>query len=210
MKDKNYRVFRDDIYVGRVIVSEKVRPIHEFGDNGTKENQIKKDSYLIAPMYYPYRTIFFTLDEDKKANDLLYNSPAYPVLNITDNSYFEEHKNETVVLIDDVIYMGEILKYFNYGLVLNYQDILGIKEMFFSGDFAQNHCEVFGYRKVDSTAKTPQFAFDGREKLPRRYFSTIPKLENHKLKEVLKGEYTKMNSFRPCISENKVRRLKKK
>lgn len=208
MKDKHYKVFRDKLYIGRIVVTDKVRPVYDFNDHGIKEKEIKEDSHLIAPSYYPYRTIFFTLDENNLANDLLYNSPAYPILNMTDNSYFEKHKDETITLVDDVVAIGPILKYFHYGLVLRYEDILYIKKVFFSGNYFKTYSELFGYQKV-TKENEETFTYVGNETFPHEYFATISKLENHSLKDVLSGDYSKMNSFRPPLNEHKVRRLKK-
>ena len=134
MKDKNYRVNRDDIYVGLVVRTDIIRRYFD----GT----LNTGSYDIC------RSMIFVLDEKNRANDLLYNSGRYPVLNYTDEDVCMR-LDANSILVKKVLNMSSILEHFGYGEELSYKDILEIKKRFLNGKFALDNCELFGYKEDD-------------------------------------------------------------
>lgn len=164
MKSNNYVVKRKDIYVGVVscIYKEKIK-IFETGiydlELSTKEEKTKKfdnRKYMLVPkeqLLYGNgseidgfnRSMLFVLDEQGCANDLLYDSPHYPIFNISSNDLC---LNASIGLCNYIFEMGEFLKVFGYGENLTYDDILEIKDKFF-GDFMIANCELLGRYETD-------------------------------------------------------------
>lgn len=159
METFDYVVKRDDIYVGCVspIKKEKIK-IHPEGiydlELSTEENiyqgfdnckfLIEGKSKILYGNGCEYdifkRSMLFVLDENKCANDLLYNSPHYPIFNISSD---EECLNATIGISTYVYQMGKFLKFFGYQEELMYEDIVEIKNRFF-GDFMIDNCELLG------------------------------------------------------------------
>lgn len=174
METNKYIVNRDDIYVGDVcgINPEKI-VIHPDGmfdydalDLGiTTEEQVRKTfegrNYLFKrgaeQLDYGFgmfgadvsfqRTMLFVLDENNHANDLLYNSPHYPVFNISSN---KDCLNSHIAILHYTYELGKVLRYFGYPEQLNYDDIVKIREHLFNCDFVLDNCELFGRYETDS------------------------------------------------------------
>lgn len=87
------------------------------------------------------RSMLFALDENRHANDLLYNSPHYPILNISPN---DDCLSSDIVVGHYTFEMYELLKYFGYPEEIGYEDALQIRNTFFSCDYALDNCEIFG------------------------------------------------------------------
>ena len=99
MENANYKVNIKDIYVGdvkgikktsdiyrsRILCFEKTdEPFYKIYHNRPHMCPPGKDLLLINLFKYEFkRSMLFVLDENKHANDLLFNSPHYPVLNIS-------------------------------------------------------------------------------------------------------------------------------
>lgn len=159
MKINDYIVKREDIYVGVVsyIDKEKIKVfptgIYDF-QLSTKEEirrMFANRKYMLIPkeqLLYGNgsevdgfkRSMLFVLDEKKCANDLLYDSPHYPIFNISSNDLC---LNASIGLCNYIYQMGEFLKVFDYGEYLTYDDIVEIKDKFF-GDFMIDNCELLG------------------------------------------------------------------
>lgn len=172
MENRNYVVNRDEIYVGNVcgIDPKKIiiipdglfdYSIIDFGI--VTEEEIKKDLegrlYLfkrnIDQLDYGFaglrpksftRTMLFVLDENNHANDLLYNSPHYPIFNISPN---KDCLNSSICILHDTYQIGKVLKYFGYSDKLIYDDILKIRKELFNCDFVLDNCELFGRYETD-------------------------------------------------------------
>lgn len=102
MHDTNYKVKRDKIYVGSltkvhkdiftVYNGSKYEMFDSLSDK-KKESMMRcyghlythKPSISLTSSSSYYRTMLFILDENNWTNDLLYNCPNYPVMNISKN-----------------------------------------------------------------------------------------------------------------------------
>ncbi len=168
MKTKNYEVNIDDIYIGELV---KVKgSIKRFSG---KSDYFYNDGELYLEQWERYRSMLFVLDKNKKANDLLYNSPKYPILNITNDLLIKEP-----LVIQDA-YSISILKYFLKKDTLTYKDLLYLKRKYLNGHFIRNN-EVFFKNK--------------------RMYTVIDDLGNRTLKEYFLWR-EKMNSFKPSKKE---------
>ena len=97
--------------------------------------------------------MLFTPDENSYSSDLLYNSPAYPILNVTsDDICLNLGENSTV--IKDACNLGALLKYFGFDENLTHEDIINIRKTFFTGRFAKDHSRLFGWREISAEDMT--------------------------------------------------------
>lgn len=160
METTNYKVDRDKIYVGPVvkinnpgeseIYPEGIMKPSPCLQKFSKEcNDAQSFMYDQRPMVdfgiiHPFvfeRRMFFILDETRKANDLLYCSPHYPVSLI---SLPEDCLTANIAIAGTSTYkMDKILQYFHYPKVMNYEDVLKMQEIF-TFDFKLIHSESFG------------------------------------------------------------------
>lgn len=155
MRNKQYTVKRDNIYAGRVISTTH---IYELADD------------KIGPGgYRDLRTMLFVKDANGYASDLLYNSPSYPILSMTDNykvfDYYHKCKKlgqNRQLYVYDFCNLGELLKHFGYGEELTYDDIKEIRKKFFDGNFAKDNCELFGWKETMAEDLT---FYDGDKKI---------------------------------------------
>lgn len=152
----DYVVKRDDIYIGGVSSTNKQNiSIHEDGIydfSCTSESHIyhyfDNRRYLLEPktqLFYKddpenERSVLFVLDENNCMNDLLYQSPHYPVFNLSDNALC---LSSIFSVKNDAYTLGKFLRYLGYPEWLTYEHIVEIKERFF-GDFVLDNSELFG------------------------------------------------------------------
>jgi hypothetical protein len=187
MKNGRYIINRDDIYVGQVIDTSSI----------SKESDCKT---LCAGPYCELRTMLFVLTKEKLAEDLLYDSKNYPVLNITKkdvlNANMVNTKHGTIV-IQKACNLGKLLKFYGYDEKLNMFDIIKIRKTILSKDFAYEHCEDFGYHKLGNDMGYGSF------NTSNPFFELFDVLNelNGSLETRLK------DSFMPRLSEGKVRKL---
>ena len=134
MNSISYKVCRDNVYVGKVI---KIN---------TNEN-IQNRHQVLFHSIECYRSMLFTLTKKKLANDLLYQSPYYPVLGMTDNEEFAIPCKD-IIVVKNAYNLEELLRYFGYNEELNYKDILDVRKKFFSDRFAKDNCELFGQKEI--------------------------------------------------------------
>ena len=151
MENRNYKVNIKDIYVGDVcgINPRKI----ELKEDGTYCNLDDDEelafywAYLNRQHYWKQknqlfydvgcnhwgvsfnRSMLFTLDEKRHANDLLYASPHYPILNMSKN---EDCLNEKICICMQTYQLYELLKYYNYPNTIGYEDVLEIRNTFFN------------------------------------------------------------------------------
>ncbi len=200
MENRNYRVNRDDVCIGRVA---KINGVYR-EDEGTGL-WIKAGE--LAPMGYPsqknYRSMLFVPDENKYSNDLLYQSPSYPVLNMTDDDVFTNIKEDTIV-IEYYRSLALLLEYLGYDKTLTYEDIIRIKRIIFSGHFAKDNCELFGWHRISGGKNIYTGGSDGV--LDSDYFDTLDILADCDLSTAIRTE-SKMNAFKPFKEEGPIRKL---
>lgn len=164
MENLNYIVKRDNIYVGLVSDTEKgkikVMPdgIYEMDLSSEldKYHYFDNRKYLLTQkpqLQYGtgafdaniFRSMLFVLDENNCANDLLYDSPHYPIFNISE---IDLCLASFISIKNDAFNIGRLLEYFKYPEYLTYQEIIEIKEKFF-GDFVLENSEIFGIYETD-------------------------------------------------------------
>ncbi len=78
MENKKYVVCRDDIYVGEVVRTDSISYCYN-------KNNYDYMTLGITGSYKSYRSMLFVPNELNLANDLLYRSPNYPVLKVTED-----------------------------------------------------------------------------------------------------------------------------
>ena len=197
MKNRKYVVCRDNIYVGELI---KTDDIYQYERDGKKE--------LISGAYYSLRSILFVPDEKGLADDLIYNSPKYPILNITDNQKCLS-LGENSIVIQNIINLNELLEYFGYEKKLTFDDIMKIRKKFFNGYFGKNHCELFGMiENVNEDTMSVSYSSVSPCILDRKYFFGLDNLGDDVVGFLL-GDCFKANAFKPSKIEGPVRKLKR-
>lgn len=155
MKDRKYVVSRDDVYVGEV-----VRAFNIYRDLGEVDIFEAKSGKLDTGSWFSYRSMLFVPDENNFSNDLLYKTPNYPILNVTDDNVCLGLGKNSIV-IRDACNLAELLEYFDYGKDLTFEDIMKIRKTFFTGKFAKDNCQLFGWR--ETMAEDLVFYLKGKE-----------------------------------------------
>lgn len=214
MKSRNYRVNRSNIYIGEVIRADSIPHLEE-------------DGQLHVGVYYPYRSMLFVPDEEKLSNDLLYQSPSYPILNVTKDNTCLSLERKSIV-IKDAFNLATLLKHFGYDQYLTYEDIMMIRETYFTGEFAKDNCELFGWKEskpedytyykngvevTDPKELKRRIAQERRSQqaghrsfyrisesiLPSEYWDVLNKL----------GDRNLINAFNPCMQEGQIKKLRR-
>ena len=142
MENRKYIVCRDDIYVGEVV---KTNSIYRY--EGDKDFLNTKPGQLAISCWRSYRSMLFVPNESRLSNDLLYSSPNYPILNITDDDICLNLKGDNII-IRDACNLAELLEYFGYKKDLTFEDIVKIRKTFFTGRFSKDNCQLFGYKEI--------------------------------------------------------------
>lgn len=231
MKNGKYKVCRDKIYVGEVI---KTKCVYHPGRIGILKQKTEK---LEVDHWRGYRSILFTLTEDNLANDLLYNSPNYPILNISDNKKcmdFDDH----IILVKDAYNLSELLRYFGYNKELTYKNIIKIRKTFFSRKFVYDNCELFGYKESNPENWTyykygieitdpkkikkciayykrkqllghRSFSSTPKNELPRECWDALIERRDSTLLEFLSCDHGKLDIFAPHKHEGKIKKLRR-
>lgn len=197
MKNRKYVVCRENIYVGQVI---KTDDIYQYERDGKSE--------LLPGAYYSLRSILFVPDKNGLADDLIYNSPKYPILNITDDQKCLS-LGENSIVIQNIINLNELLEYFGYEKKLTFDDIMKIRKKFFNGYFCGNHSELFGMRE-NVNEDTMSVSYSSFEPciLDRKYFFGLDSLGDDWVGFII-GDCSKGNAFKPNKIEGPVRKLKR-
>ena len=219
MENKKYVVCRDNIYVGEVI------EIH--GDkmyrNERKDNFFyTKPGQLYPPVHKSCRSMLFVPNENRFSDDLLYKSPNYPVLNVTDDeTCLSLHKNSIVVT--DAYNLSALLEYFGYKKYLTIEDIIEIRKTFFTGRFGMDNSRLFGMEEFIPDCFQPNI-IDPNERYElykksvslgsERHFVSIPTNDlPRELRRLLdergKSTYghTFDDSFKPSKEEGPIKKL---
>lgn len=110
------------------------------------------------------RTILFVLNENNMAEDLLFDSPNYPVLNLSDNDIC---LNADFTISQHIFKIGFPLKYLGFPEYLTIEDIIHLKRTYFSIDWVLDHSSLFGiyetgkeesgYQTLDSNGNNRSF-----------------------------------------------------
>jgi len=228
MENRNYKVNRDNIYVGEVVRSGEI-----YRWEGDHDFLRTKPGQLAVGSWFTYRSMLFVPNEEKLSNDLLYRSPSYPILNITDDETCLGLGQESIV-IQDACNLAALLEYFGYSKDLSFEDIMRIRKTFFTGRFAKDNCELFGWeeikpedwtyykngvevtdpkelkRRIAQKRKSGHRAFTCffESVLPREYWDVLDKMGDNNLKYAIEW-HRKMNAFAPHKQEGPVKKLTK-
>jgi len=230
MENRKYVVCRDNVYVGEVIATSRIYRL-----KGERDFFRKKTGQLMTGAYNSYRSMLFVPDENNLANDLLYKTPNYPVLNLTDDETCL-NLGEKSIVINDACNLALLLQYFGYNEELTYEDIIKIRKTFFTGRFAKDHCELFGWKEITAEDLTfyskgkvvtnpialklarMNFRFEqmaghrsfsgiSESPLPREYYDILDDRGNNTLADILAGWATKTDTFAPHKNEGPIRKL---
>ncbi len=229
MENRKYKVRRDNIYVGEVVRTDSIYRYERDTDLlRTKPGQLNTGSW------FSYRSMLFVPNEKKLSNDLLYRSPNYPILNVTDDETCLGLGEKSIV-IKDACNLAALLEYFGYNKDLTFEDIMRIRKTFFTGKFAMDNCELFGWKEIQPEDWTyykkgikiidPEelkriiaqeirvqqaghrlFTGIPESVLPREYFDVLDKMGDNDLMHALK-RHEKMNTFAPHKQEGPVKKL---
>ena len=199
---------------------------------------IKRDSIFVGQLVKKdensnnlvCRSILFTLNENTLATDLLYNSPNYPISNLSNSIICEESE----FIIMNSISLAPLLLYFCYGEYITEKELKEIKILFLSGTFTQDNCDLFGRREIlpkdhffyendlkiinplkiylkklklrlEAKGGKRSFILEGEEILPMEYWITLDILGNNSIiKSLMSSE--KRNNFKPNKNEGKIKR----
>lgn len=166
---------RDSIYVGQVAYINGVKEHNK--QNPCKYSYQINEGDLYALSFAPYRSILFTPDENKFSIDLLYQSPKYPILNMTDKDYFDELRRDKgnysqngMVVIRDACNLDELLQRFGYDENLTLDDIKKIRQTIFNKKFLYGNCNQFGLMRKLTPSKTTHVSVLGE---PITHYPTL-------------------------------------
>lgn len=220
IENKKYVVCRDDIYVGEVI---KIRNDRICRNEGKNNFFYTKPGQLYPSVYKSCRSMLFVPNENNFSNDLLYKSPNYPVLNVTDDDICLNLSKDSIV-VTDAYNLSFLLEYFGYKKDLTIEDIMKIRKIFFTGRFGMDNCRLFGmeefipscfepnvtnleeryelYKKSVNLGSERQFGSISTNELPRELMDLLDE----------RGRcaygYTFDDSFKPSKEEGPIKRLK--
>ena len=232
MENKKYVVCRDNIYVGEVVRTDSI-----YRYEGDDDFFRTKPGQLSTVSWRSYRSMLFVPNEDNLSNDLLYRTPNYPILNVTDDETCL-NLGENSIVIKDACNLAALLEYFDYKKDLTYEDIMKIRKTFFTGRFAQDNCQLFGWKetmaedltfytngqevtdprelekrrrqfRAEQQAGHRMFSGVSESSLPREYWDILDDRGDNTLMDVIAGFDEKMNAFAPHKEEGPVKRLKR-
>lgn len=146
-----YKIRRDEICVGKVITD------FEILKNGRNLLGEKKD----FARYTLCRSMLFTeIDSDfgKYAQDLLYDSPLYPIFGKAEDIAYTAN----MFLVKDAENIGKLLEYYGIKPEVDYEDVKRIRREYFNGSFPIEHSYDFGL--IESDLKSLVF-YDGKGNL---------------------------------------------
>lgn len=234
MKNRSYKIKRDDVFVGTVV--RATSKIYRY--NGTNNFFRTKPGELELGSWRHYRNMLFVPNEehDLYSSDLLYDSPEYPVLNVTDDNICLNLEPESVV-IRDAYNLSMLLQHYGFKDTLSLEDLIRIRHTFFNGKFAEDNCKLFGYKetmaedltfyengeeitdprklekkrreyRAEQLAGYRMFTSIPNNDLPRELFDVLNYMGDHTLFDVLTDWEDRMDAFKPSKEEGKIKRLK--
>ena len=188
MEALEQKVYRDEIYLGQVVSASFFSNDHE---------------HIFAEINQTLRGILFTIDQYGYADDLLYASSAYPIINHKkERYYFPMGKH---IIIPNAQSLGTLLQICGYDVYVSFQEMQEIKESLFTKGFIENYHELFGLVQDEKGV----FVHKKDGLLPEELFSMIRDCQDNNLEAILKGEKTNLDSFKPSRLEGPIRKLKK-
>lgn len=200
MEDRKYKVSRDNVYVGEVVSTDFIyRSDLIYRYEGIPD----KSGQLVPESWFPYRSMLFVPNEEKLSNDLLYRSPSYPILNVTDDDICLG-VGENIV-IKDACNLAALLEYFGYSECLTFEDIMRIRKTFFNGKFVKDNCELFGWI---NTRLGYEYSRGSESVLPSEYFDVLFDRGDNTFMDALQY-HEKMNAFAPHKQEGPIKKLTK-
>lgn len=231
MKNRRYKVSRENIYVGEVVRTDSV-----YRYEGETDFFRTKPGQLDVTSWYSYRSMLFVPNYENFANDLLYQSPNYPILNVTKDDTCL-NLGEKSIVIKDACNLAPLLKYFGYNEKLTFKDIMDIRKTFFTGRFAKDNCELFGWKetmaedvtfyvngvevtspeeiekrrerfRADQQAGHRSFCGVSASVLPREYFDVLDARGDNSLMDAI-SFHEKMDAFKPDKNEGPIKRLRR-
>lgn len=177
--------------------------------------------------------MLFVPNEENLSNDLLYRSPNYPILNVTDDETCLNLEKNSIV-IKDACNLAALLEYFGYKKDLTFEDIMKIRKTFFTGKFAKDNCQLFGWketmvedfnievvndprilerrkRQIRAEQKAGHRIFHSipENPLPREYWYILDVRGDNTLMDVINGWDKKTNAFVPHSQEGPVKSLQR-
>ena len=170
-------VIRDAVHVGQLIIARDLSFLPEKEDP-TEVNYIIEDSM-------PCRSILFVIDKKRYARDILYDSPRYPIVGVTEDKYCVIEKGEEKAIIFSRWCLAELLSSLGYPSILTKKDIQRIRNTLFDSLASERLRILSGY-------------------LYERYRECIKTLRDKSLKEAF-FDKNKTNSFKP-IEEQILKR----
>ena len=233
MENINYKVNRDDVHVGSVIYTNMSR-IYRVVDDYRTVNSLK--GKLTPNAWRTFRNMLFIPTEDKYCDDLLFNSKKYPILNMTDDDRVLSLEGNQI-LISDACNLALLLQHFDYADKLGYKDLLRIRNTFFTGRFAMDNCELFGFTELfedkdsvcidgrildfeqlsrleslfcfNELSSKRSFVSNGKNVLPYEYWHALDSRGDQATVNLLTHEIIRRDMFEPPFEEGPVKTLKK-
>ena len=229
--DISRTVCRDDVFVGQVKQTANI-----YRDENPTNFLGKEPNQLHTHSYFTLRSMLFVPDTQNFARDLLYKSPNYPVLNLTDAEYCL-NLGESIV-VDEICNLAELLEYFGYDKDLTFQQIKEIRRKFFTRRFGMDNCKLFGmtehkpedftYYKNNIKITDPRklkwqiasekfsqwlghrsFGSGPESTLRHEYFNVLTQLGDNDWRDWLHGFYEKGDMFKPDKKEGPIKKLKR-
>ena len=160
--------------------------------------------------------MLFVPNEENLANDLLYRSPNYPILNITEDNICLNFEKGNIV-VKESYNLSELLKYYWFDQYLTFEDIILIRKTFFTGNFAKDHCHLFGWKETMAESVTfytngnivtghRMFIGTSENILPREYWDILDARGDNSLMDAIEWNQ-KMNAFKPHKQEGPIKKL---
>lgn len=149
MMTQKYVVARKDVHGGTLLkpfTDIKIQAFDARGEELTNED-LEKQGITNLQVFggLVCRGMLFNIDEDGLSNDLIYNSPKYPIIGSQPKASLENK-----FAIKDDIQLEELLKYLNYNEYLTQKDLYKIFKMFIKNNrWLRQHMELFGWVKTD-------------------------------------------------------------
>ncbi len=196
----NYNI--DNIYVGELV---KANRIYRWYHESKNKSEIISNSPWEVEKYKKLRNILFSLTDDKLSNDLFYDSPNYPILNISDYNTISK-LNNNIILVKDATNLKKLLEYFGYKNDLTEEDLIKIKNTLFKPTFILDLSLLFGYIEVEDTNNfdikdiytNRLFKNINKSMLPKEYFLSLINFKDYK------KDGLKYDTFKPKESIKKL------
>ena len=156
MENRKYKISRNLIYIGEV---GRANGIYACENGESVRTTLGK---LCVGSWEHYRSMLFV----HMTNDLLYRSPSYPILNMSDNSHFSTQEKFNGIIVKDAYPLAELLEAYEFDDLLTYDDVVDIRKTFFARNIASRHPELFGWKEL--TEKNINFpSYMTREEIKR-------------------------------------------